>query len=1048
MARRFLNSSNRGDDGWKRLSGVSDQTFYVRHDTFISVTTSDNTSPARRNFTIRKRTLEESEQLQKIKKDQENAETFDPRAKLKKVSGANEEKNKNNKTQEVKQKKSKDGDKTMERRNSKKLVKKKKKNDKNVEGGKLDDVSESVRLREKSINNAADERADEADKLAQAAAEEANSHELTEQIDETNNNIDDGHNVDTGKLSSIEIVIDEAPDVSNENSDDANVPPTPDLVRSSKLDSQESTEVTGEENKHEESVSKLDNKTQEDTETESLVGKLMIEFQNCLEEAKNAAKLVEENVKIALEQAAITDNISEHSDNVDIDAIFAAAEASQLKSMESKICEESMKEAFDKALEVQKEISANLNQAQTPDLVRSSKVGNNEKNDEEGNTSSSAEFNQIKTCQNSIAEFETISNMSSSLTADGEKASKLAKERADFLFESLKNKSESTEENPQDVGKRDVLIKLIQSFYQKVEDARNEATLVAEKANEAAEKADIAENVKNLIEASEAKYDQVDVETVVDAAEASRANANETNLHSDLLQDIIKDILDIFEDISANNDTAIATPDIVRSIKISCKPVKEESDNMHDVDQDHSDYDLIKDCEACIYELTTIEDQVKLLNVASVNSAELAEIAADIVQNIAKKQDQQEAAAAEVAVDLRLDEEDSLKVEEEERMRLEQEARLKTEEEERFRLEEEARLKAEEEERLRLEEEARLKDDEEEKLRLEEEARLTAEEEERLRLEEEERLKAEEEERLRCEEEARLKAEEEERLRLEEEARLKAEEEERLRLEEEARLKAEEEERLRLEEEARLKAEEEKRLRFEEEARQKAEEEEKLRVEEEARLKAEEEERLRLEEEARLKAEEEERLRLEEEARLKAEEEERRRLEREARLKVEEEERRRLEEEARKKAEEARLKAEEEARIRAEEEAKQRAIEEAKRKVAEEEAIARRIAEAERRIAEQEKLREIERLERLKQEEEERRLAEIKRKQYEEHLEKYEQLITVEAEKIAGTQPPAFFGGRKFEQIENIKLFLRTKLSLDQFMQKPTSFDSLMKGSR
>ena len=761
MARRFLNSSNRGDDGWKRLSGVSDQTFYVRHDTFISVTTSDNTSPARRNFTIRKRTLEESEQLQKIKKDQENAETFDPRAKLKKVSGANEEKNKNNKTQEVKQKKGKDGDKTMERRNSKKLVKKKKKNDKNVEGGKLDDVSESVRLREKSINNAADERADEADKLAQAAAEEANSHELTEQIDETNNNTDDdGHNVDTGKLSSIEIVIDEAPDVSNENSDDANVPPTPDLVRSSKLDSQESTEVTGEENKHEEDVSKLDNKTQEDIETESIVGKLMIEFQNCLEEAKNAAKLVEENVKIALEQASITDNVSEHSDNVDIDAIFAAAEASQLKSMESKICEETMKEAFDKALEVQKEIAANLNQAQTPDLVRSSKVGNNERNDEEGNTSSSAEFNQMKTCQNSIAELETISNMSSSLTDDGEKASKLAKERADFLFESLKNKSESTEENPQDAGKKDVLIKLIQSFYQKVEDARNEATLVAEKANEAAEKADIAENVKNLIEASEAKYDQVDVETVVDAAEASRANANETNLHSDLLQDIIKDILDIFEDISANNDTAIATPDIVRSIKISCKPVKEDSDNMHDVDQDHSDYDLIKDCEACIYELTTIEDQVKLLNVASVNSAELAEIAADIVQNIAKKQDQQEAAAAEEAVNLTLNEEDSLKEEEKERMRLEEEARLKAVEEQRLRLEEEARLKAEEEERLKLEEEARLMAEEEERLRLEEEARLKDDEEERLRLEEEARLKEDEEERLKVEEEARLKAEE------------------------------------------------------------------------------------------------------------------------------------------------------------------------------------------------------------------------------------------------------------------------------------------------
>merc|ERR1712242_549583 len=193
---------------------------------------------------------------------------------------------------------------------------------------------------------------------------------------------------------------------------------------------------------------------------------------------------------------------------------------------------------------------------------------------------------------------------------------------------------------------------------------------------------------------------------------------------------------DIFEDISANNDTAIATPDIVRSIKISCKPVKVESDNMHDVDQDHSDYDLIKDCEACIYELTTIEDQVKLLNVASVNSAELAEIAADIVQNIAKKQDQQEAAAAEEAVDLRLNEEDSLKVEEEERMRLEEEARLKAEEDERLRLEEEARLKAEEEERRRLEREARLKNDEEERLKMEEEARLMAEKGERLKLEE------------------------------------------------------------------------------------------------------------------------------------------------------------------------------------------------------------------------------------------------------------------------------------------------------------------------
>ena len=120
--------------------------------------------------------------------------------------------------------------------------------------------------------------------------------------------------------------------------------------------------------------------------------------------------------------------------------------------------------------------------------------------------------------------------------------------------------------------------------------------------------------------------------------------------------------------------------------------------------------------------------------------------------------------------------------------------------------------------------------------------------------------------------------------------------------------------------------------------------------------------------------------------------------------------------------EKARLKAEEEARIKAEEEAKQRALLEARKKVAEEEEIARRIAEAERRVAELERLKEIERVERLRQEEEERRSAEVKRKFYEENVAKYEKLIADEAETVAGEEPPAFFGGRKFEQIENLRL--------------------------
>ena len=140
--------------------------------------------------------------------------------------------------------------------------------------------------------------------------------------------------------------------------------------------------------------------------------------------------------------------------------------------------------------------------------------------------------------------------------------------------------------------------------------------------------------------------------------------------------------------------------------------------------------------------------------------------------------------------------------------------------------------------------------------------------------------------------------------------------------------------------------------------------------------------------------------------------------------------------------ERARLRAEEEARIKAEEQAKQRALEEARKKIAEEEEIARRIAEAERRVAEQERLKEIERVERLRQEEEERRMAEIKRKIYEENIVKYEKLIADEAETVAGEEPPAFFGGRKFEQIENIKAFLRNIITLDQFIQAPNSFQS------
>merc|ERR1719445_2590912 len=72
-------------------------------------------------------------------------------------------------------------------------------------------------------------------------------------------------------------------------------------------------------------------------------------------------------------------------------------------------------------------------------------------------------------------------------------------------------------------------------------------------------------------------------------------------------------------------------------------------------------------------------------------------------------------------------------------------------------------------------------------------------------------------------------------------------------------------------------------------------------------------------------------------------------------------------------------------------------------------------------------------------------MAEMKRKVYKENIAKYEKLIADEAEIVAGEEPPAFFGGRKFEQVENIKAFLRNIITLDQFIQAPNSFQSKIK---
>merc|ERR1719422_441674 len=78
-------------------------------------------------------------------------------------------------------------------------------------------------------------------------------------------------------------------------------------------------------------------KSEEKIAAESKIENLMSEIQKHMEEAKDASNVLEENVKLAKEQALITENASKNVDDllteeVDIDAVFAAAEASQMKS--------------------------------------------------------------------------------------------------------------------------------------------------------------------------------------------------------------------------------------------------------------------------------------------------------------------------------------------------------------------------------------------------------------------------------------------------------------------------------------------------------------------------------------------------------------------------------------------------------------------------------------------------------------------------------------------------------------------------------------------
>merc|ERR1712012_850139 len=480
----------------------------------------------------------------------------------------------------------------------------------------------------------------------------------------------------------------------------------------------------------------------------SVLDNQVVEFNKYLEEARRVSQFVEEKRLLVKNRVDYVEEShssfsSSSSSEVDVNSVIEAAETALRTSKEIRNCEEVLHDAIIKAKEVYEEISSNMNIINTPDIIRSSKMQHDE-------NMKSQEKIQNQSFVSSILEMESIHD---EIVPISQESDSLAT-NAMAIANSMKTFSQSKKDE-----KQEQLILLIQKFYEQVEEARKEATFVAETANMAAEKADVAENIRNNIMASaEVRVEDSDVDTIIEAAENSKFNADGTVSHSNIVQEIIKDVLDIFEEMSEANCEKFATPDIVRSIKMSCSHKEEVEDS--------DDYDLIKDCEACIFELTTIEEQINVLKDASEKSAASAETFKNEVLSLNIKQSLDDEEAAQ----LRLEEE-----------RLKLEAENKLEEEERLRIEEGEKLrKEEEEERLRFEEEERLRLEEEKRLRKEEEERLTLEEEERVRLEEE-RVRLEEEERLKKEE--RLRLEEEERLRKEEEEGLIREEEERMRLE-------------------------------------------------------------------------------------------------------------------------------------------------------------------------------------------------------------------------------------------------------------------------
>ena len=404
MSRYFPHSARPQQDGWKRVQRYSGDltNFYIRHDTFIKVTSEevDPDQAPKRNFTITRRS--QSVEVSKEKDKVQEPEDF--RAKLRKVAVVEPSK--------------KEGPSTEKKKKSGAGKKKKSSKIDHDNDVVTQDVSDSVKLREKCQNDEAEERAEETDKVARHAGEE-----------------------------SVKLPGDGADGAGTSGG-------TPDILRSSKQSAggAEAAEIPDEVGRREREVQ------EEKHRQESHLISLIENFYDQVNEAKDKAILLATSANSAIENAAIiediiqtieqgTDGSNSHPiDKAVVDQAGEAADASEFHSGETRNIAEVILGAKEKALLYFSDISGSNCKVETPDIIRSSRLAaKNTKLASQAETSSDSaivDFDYLQDCEHCINELEIIESQILRLSDTALKSSEEARQQQERLNE-LATRSEN-----------------------------------------------------------------------------------------------------------------------------------------------------------------------------------------------------------------------------------------------------------------------------------------------------------------------------------------------------------------------------------------------------------------------------------------------------------------------------------------------------------------------------------------------------------------------------------------------------------------------------